>query len=294
MSISYFFLKARRKLIKKYIKLTHPRTERNKAHYWPDITTSSDHAFYRKRQLGSTRLTDLAKQADEVLEQDSLINIVGSGPSVNQLDFQKLTEHVNIFLNGSVSLAIEHDLPVFAHVILDPYFVFSRIDLLQNNLPRYNLILSLGAMCAIAERDISILERHNVFVFNEVSLAADRLFSDDINRYLVDGGSVISIAMQVAVNTSAKEVRLLGLDIGNAAQPRFYETKDNAQRNLLLSDFECKIVPFMQAAAAAYRAKGVSLVNCSPISKLPYEIIPYWDGYQLDSEAGISNSSCGK
>ncbi len=284
MSISHIFLKVRRKLIKKYIKLTHPRAERNKAHYWPDVTTSSEYVFYKNKAMGSTSLTDLAKQVDDVLDQDSVINIVGSGPSVKQLDFQKLTEHANIFLNGSISLAIEHDLPVFAHVILDPYFVFSRIDLLQNNLLKYNLILSLGAMCAIAERDISILERHNVFVFNEVSLSADRVFSDDINRYLVDGGTVISIAMQFAVNTSAQEVRLLGLDIGNAAQPRFYETKDNAQRNLLLSDFESKIVPFMQAAAKVYRAKGMSLVNCSPISKLPYEIIPYWSGYQLKSE----------
>ncbi len=284
MPIRHFFLKVRRKIIKKYIKLTHPKSERNKAHYWPDITTSPDHVFYKTRQMGSTRLTDLAKQIDQLSDHNSVINIVGSGPSVNDLDFQKLTEHANIFLNGSISLAIKHELPVAGHVILDPYFVFSRIDLLQNNLPRHNLILSLGAMCAIAERDITILERHDVFVFNEVILSADRLFSDDIDSYLVDGGSVISIAMQVAVNTSVQEVRLLGLDIGNAAQPRFYETKDNVQRNCLLSDFESKIVPFMQASASVYRKKGISLVNCSPISKLSYEIIPYWGGYQYEPD----------
>lgn len=280
MSASPLYLRVRRNLIKKYIKLSHPRKDRKKAHYWPDISISEDSVYYRKTPVGSARLSSLAELIAPDTTLNQVINIIGSGPSVNDLDLAHLSKHVNIFLNGSISLAIASNLPVFAHVILDPYFIFNRFDLLQNSLPRYNLVLSFGALCAIAERDMSILAKHNIYVFREEDLSPDRVFSDDIDSFVIDGGSVISIAIQFAAICAVEEVRLIGLDIGNARQPRFYETNENAQRNCLLSDFETKIVPFMQAASLCYQKKGIKLVNCSPISKLPYDIIPYWGGYQ--------------
>ncbi len=87
----------------------------------------------------------------------------------------------------------------------------------------------------------------------------------------------MSIGIQLAYFCKADRTYLVGLDIGNANQPRFYETNKNKQKSGLLKDYQEKILPFMKEASLMFKDEGMRLYNCSPVSKLPYDIIPYSD-----------------
>ena len=68
------------------------------------------------------------------------------------------------------------------------------------------------------------------------------------------------------------------LDIGNAeTEPRFYEKEQDRIRTGLLKDYDELILPFMRLAAAWYNQHEYRIFNCSPVTKLPYSVIPYHD-----------------
>ncbi|PMH45982.1 hypothetical protein BCU68_09310 [Vibrio sp. 10N.286.49.B3] len=266
-------IKIRRKLIKKYIKLTHDKADWYKADYWPDIKNIEDEYYFQKNLIPTQKLSTLQTEHDNV-------NIIGSGPSINKLDLAEIKNSANIYLNGAISIAHDKNLPVFAHVIMDFNFVYNRFDIIKNTKKGTNLILSLGALCAIAERDMDLLLSCNIFVFKTEKISASNLLSTDIDSFIVDGGSVMSIAVQIAYRMQAPMIYLLGLDISNATQPRFYENDKNKQKCGLQKDYENKILPFMMEAAKVAQANGIDIVNCSPISKLPFDIIPYSNQYE--------------
>ena len=90
-------------------------------------------------------------------------------------------------------------------------------------------------------------------------------------------GTVMSNAIQIAFYVGFKEIFLLGFDLGNANQPRFYENTEDVVRSGLLNDYEEHIKPFMLLTKLASKKTGVGVYNCSPVSLLPYSIIPYRD-----------------
>ncbi|KAB2823520.1 hypothetical protein [Aliivibrio finisterrensis] len=269
----FLMLRLRRKAIKRYIKLTTPRSEWFKADYWPDLKKQDDNWFFKNIKLNIRKLSSINTN-------NKIVNIIGSGPSVNDLDLKKLKSGKNVFLNGAVSLAYENKLPIYAHVIMDSNFIYNRFDLLKKNNYRIKYILGLGAICAIAERDINILLDNDIYLFYVDPLTNSRQFSNSINDHVIDGGTVMSIAIQVFLNSNPSIVYLLGLDISNAHLPRFYEHYHNMQKSGLQKDFEYKILPFMKSASAQYHQNNVELYNCSPVSKLPFDIIPYSDHYE--------------
>lgn len=55
----------------------------------------------------------------------------------------------------------------------------------------------------------------------------------------------MSNAIQIAFYLGFKEIFLLGFDLGNANQPRFYEHTEDVVRSGLLNDYEEHIKPFM-------------------------------------------------
>ncbi|MFA0525611.1 hypothetical protein AB4517_18750 [Vibrio sp. 10N.222.52.C3] len=269
MNFNDVYIRLRRRLIKRYIKITHSKSSRYKADYWPDISVTEDGTFFRKKRISLIPLSSLSSD-------DNPINIIGSGPSIQSLDYTKFTGK-NVFLNGAVVLAYEQQLAIDALVIMDANFVYNRFDLLTKLEQRTNLILSLGALCAIAERDFNLITRHDISVFHQKKFSPECSFSHNIDEYVVDGGTVMAIAIQIFAHTTPDIINILGLDISNAHQPRFYEVKDNQQKSGLQKDYEEKILPFMTEVSQQLQGR---VFNCSPISKLPYTVIPYSSEYE--------------
>lgn len=270
---SHLLLRAKRKIIKKIIKLTHNKSDYYKADYWPYVKEKNGSVYFKNKKIKTRNLLNL-----DIKNQT--VNIIGSGPSINNLNLDKLRIGKNIYLNGSISIAIENRIPILAHIIMDANFVYNRFDLIEKYTKNTNIILSLGALCAIAERDISILNNNNVYIFKTKKLSKGIIFTDDINHNIIDGGTVMSIAIQTMFYNHPKKVYLLGLDISNAKEPRFYENEKNKQKCGLLKDYEEKILPFMKEASLKFKNNNIEIFNCSPISKLPFDIIPYSGRYE--------------
>lgn len=277
-------IRFRRKLIKQYIKLIKPKSLRDTANYWPDMSYKDHTLLFRKKPINTLPINSLV---DLYCNTAKCINIIGSGPSVRCLDYSTLLHDRNIFLNGSISLAIEFQLPVFAFIIMDATFVKNRFELIQSLAEPCHLLLGLGAACAIAERDSSILERHKITIFtiskgnlNDFYSDGVSYFSNNLDFGFFDGGTVMSVAIQLAYHLRPETVNLLGLDIGNSGEPRFYELKGKALKSGLLKDYETKILPFMTLTSKCYSNKKIDLFNCSSITKLPYEVIPFRSDFE--------------
>ena len=296
MSLKARWYKWQEELIKKYLVYTKGKAYKYAFSYWPFIElypgpSGSTYVHFRKRHLLD------APPFSSLIRPFNKVYILGSGPSVNTQDLTPLKQEAVITLNGSLVATCQAGLVPYAHIIIDANFILTRPDLVQLLPPKVPLLVSLSALKAMAcfcpaqlhNRPV-LLVRNPLGTFPQPLRCVQRLpqrhfvksvdnpayFSLTPDFGFADGGSVMTIGIQLAYYLGVQQVFLLGLDIGNAEQPRFYETKHNRQKCGLLKDYETKILPFMQLTRQVFEARGKEIYNCSPISKLPYEVIPYF------------------
>lgn len=211
--------------------------------------------------------------------------IIGSGPSIRSQHIKKLKNRNTILLNGAVSLIESSGLHPLCVLIVDELFCRKRLNLLEKIPPGTNLVLTFPAIKEIAFERPEIIRENKVFVLHEKrgSFSDAPVFHEN-NLFLFDkptrgvfrAGTVMSAAIQLAAFLKVQSVYLLGLDIGNAeSEPRFYETGKDKVRTGLLRDYEELILPFMKLASVWYDQHGLNIFNCSPVTKLPYSVIPY-------------------
>ncbi|MGN0024600.1 MAG: hypothetical protein ACI351_04125 [Candidatus Avelusimicrobium sp.] len=281
-------------LLKLY--LTHVRGCGYAFSYWPYVSVRKtpsglDVSFKGRKLFSALSLAKLQKSGQDVY-------ILASGPSVQKQDLSYLCGKNVITLNGSVSAAVQHGFTPLLHLISDANFILKRPQLVKAVPAGVPIALSLSAVKAAAVFVPDLFSGRKLFpilnpleTFPNPPIPAERLAQDKfkINRIgtsafsldplagLQDGGSVLTIAVQLAYFLQFKRVFLLGFDIGNAAEPRFYETKQNRLKCGLLEDYEREILPFMKLAAEVFRSAGREIYNCSPVTKLPYDVIPYFE-----------------
>lgn len=222
--------------------------------------------------------SDLKSPSDELF-------IIGSGPSIRNQHIEKLKNKNTILLNGAVSLIESAGLSPLCILIVDELFCRKRLDLLERIPQGTNLVLTFPAIKEIAFERPNIIRKNKVFLLHEKTGS----FSDapefhEKNLFLFDkpthgvfrAGTVMSAAIQLAAFMKVPNVYLLGLDIGNAeTEPRFYENGKDKIRTGLLKDYDELILPFMKLAATWYNRYEYRIFNCSPVTKLPYSVIPY-------------------
>lgn len=246
--------------------------------------------YYGKYITETSPLSSLKHNAQSQLP----VSIVGSGPSVSKLDLLKLRHTHCILLNGAISLIEQYDINPLCITIIDATFCRNRFELIRKIPTGSRLLLSFTALQQILAIDINELKRHEIFIADTSYLTeyeylkpsfSVRQFGE-IKHGFFDGGTVMATALQCAAALDlGSTVYLLGLDIGNARQPRFYEQSGKVLKSGLLADYETKICPFMQSAARYCTSKQINLYNCSPVSKLPYSIIPYSSFFESNKES---------
>lgn len=288
-------------LIKAYLSCTRGREMRYAFSYWPYVAVKEtpcgkDVLFKGKKVFSSLSLDSMLRPGEDVY-------ILGSGPSVKQQDLSRLAGKNVITLNGSISAAEKYGFVPLLHFIADANFILKRPQLAQAIPAGVPLALSLSAIKAAAVFAAGLFQNRALFLVENplekyprpriapAELPEDKFVKDDLGKTafsldpyagLFDGGTVLTLAVQTAYFLRFKRVFLLGFDIGNAAEPRFYETKKNRVKCGLLNDYEHKILPFMKLAAQVFNSAGREIYNCSPITKLPYSVVPYFD---YDAEA---------
>lgn len=241
--------------------------------------------FSRNRFL--TRSLSLYGLRNDLKLPEDEIFIVGSGPSIKNQKIEKLANKNTILLNGAVKLIEDAGLNPLCVLIVDELFCRKRIDLLERIKPGTNLVLTFPAIKEIAFECPNIIQQNRIFLLHErkqkflgeEGTCEENIFLFDKPTYGVfRAGTVMSAAIQLAAFMKVKNVYLLGLDIGNSeTSPRFYETQKNKIRTGLLRDYEGLILPFMRLASIWYDRNKMKIFNCSPVTKLPYSVIPYCD-----------------
>lgn len=297
-------------IIKKYIYCTKGKSYTYAYSYWPYIkyrinsNSSADILFKNRLLVKSQPFTNL--HSELYIEK---CYILGSGPSIKKQDLSCLRDKPVITLNGSITAAKQYNLKPILHCIIDATFICNKFSILQNNLPpQVPLGLSPSVLKALVWYVPELLKNHPVYLLlnpleifpypskTVKELNTDYFITNDNKNSafsifpqagLFDGGTVMSIAIQLSYYMGFKKTFLLGLDISNANQPRFYEKQGQQLKCGLLDDYENKILPFMTLTANIFNKTGRLIYNCSPVSKLPYSIIPYAEFPVLGSEKNV-------
>lgn len=218
----------------------------------------------------------------------SQILIIGSGPSVKALSPWAVPSRQALLLNGAISLIGEGLPDPLAIAIEDERFVWRHHEMITQLAPAdVPLLLSPGAIRALCDIDGSFLAGRAVILIDDgrkpydhprrddaelraldhVTLRGAAGFSSAPDRGVFQGGSVVVSALQFALATAANEIGFIGVDISNADAPRFYE-EPGAAAFSGVSDAEKRILDHIALARDEAAARGVRLVNHSPLSAL--------------------------
>lgn len=248
---------------------------------------------YRGRSIGHS--ANLSRVQSAWADRTSCY-LVGSGPSMREQNLEKMTEGQVVLLNGALSLIDSHGIRPDAVVIVDYRFVRDRGHWLENIPPATPCFFTPAVIRAVCDRNPEffadkpwyVLENalrpyarprqswHQLgsgFVLDDPK-SPQAAFSLDLTRGFVDARTVMYAACQLAVYAGAREINLVGFDIGNAQQPRFNETARTRLKSRLDQAYPRRILPAMRLFARICREHGIGCWNHSPVSLLPAEIIP--------------------
>ena len=284
---------------KQIYRYTHERAYRHNENFWPHITIQrgqEDHIerlVWRKNEIKIEKLTSLHK----TVVND--ITILATGPSVNYLDFELLSETTFFVVNGDYQL---RDIVAFSYyVIVDRGFVEKRFDIVGKVLNDPELTLFTTVHClndmlnyvdvhkikcrmaiiedlsykvyrkyvAPAEYALNFKDIQGLSIYQTNPLSG---FSWDIRQGIFDAGTVAYWALQIAVWLSSNRILLAGVDMNNFSSPRFYENENNKQKSYLEENFTHVIRPAFLNASSELNHAGIKVYNLSMDSGLTEEV----------------------
>lgn len=196
------------------------------------------------------------------------IVILGNGPSLREMNFDKLSDPVFIGLNGSALIADEKNIKEKYYVLSDLRFVKdkAKLSILKNNL----------------NSDTKIVIRKELFNYVKGELENDLYpirslgrdgFSLDIKKGFYFGCTTVMLALQLANYLGGKRIFLCGVDLNyDPLMPRFYK-EDKVHG---IDNFSCVQIHNIRESFKLLKQIGVELFNCSSNSLLkPY--LPYYE-----------------
>ncbi|MBD9373242.1 glycosyl transferase [Rhizobium sp. ARZ01] len=292
----------RRTLVKLACELFLGRRRRHAQQWLPHLafgvaeTDGTRPILYRNRRVGTLRPAAILKS-----QSGEEIYIVGSGPSVKDTRVEVLPERSAILLNGAVTLCNDAIADPLAVAVEDERFIWKRFDLLKRKLaPGTILLLSVSVIRAICEIDPAFLHNRSIILIDDlrkpygaercdlralaplpfvvVDEKRDAGISLDPDRGVFQGGSVAISALQFAMFCRPRSIGLIGIDIANADQPRFYEMDGNVASSGVVRGAPRIIAHFVLAQQVA-GTQGIAIVNHSPLSALISAGFPYDDNF---------------
>ena len=238
---------------------------------------------------------------------------IGSGPSINEQDLSLLAGEECILVNGAISLVLNGPVSKpFAVMIEDSRFIYERADLLMQ-LPqgtRLCLVASamqaLGAVCGaegLSHFELYLIDGFET-PYGKARRGVNEAPSDTYRRSnkaklsldLEQGhfgcGTVMYCGIQLAFHLRVQQLYLVGFDLTDFDQPRFYENQHNAAWTGLQNAYKERILPALRLAVDTAQEFNMSIENCSHTSIIPRELIPFnarlmppsWDGHYAGEE----------
>lgn len=245
--------------------------------------------FYRAKPVGALSSAAVLRAR---AGSDAELYIVGSGPSIVQNELSLLPPESAILLNGAISLWGDEIATPFAIAVEDERFIWRHFELLKTKVAAKRdvpCLFSVEVLRAICEIEPDFLVGRIIVLIDDIrkpyglrrrrfdviqsfdfirrDAESNAGLSFDPDRGLFRGGSVAVTALQFALYCAPKTIGLFGIDISNAHQPRFYETKGkSATSGIALA--EARIVAHFVLARDVAIERGIKLANYSPVSAL--------------------------
>jgi len=223
--------------------------------------------------------------------------IVGSGPSVTE-HLEQLTTldrqgEPIVLLNGAASLYEQRVIrSPLAVIVEDARFILEKPEIILGLPVESRLVLSTAAFHALCYVDSTCLQKFRIWHMNSVLMPlgkpkpklADGDFGDFIkagsvglSRNLEVGhfgcGTVMYAGIQLGFHLKVAELYLVGFDMTNFEQPRFYETQQNRAWTGLQNSFSNRLLPSLELVRLQAIQQGMEVINCSAVSVIPESLI---------------------
>ncbi|MBT9386675.1 glycosyl transferase [Pseudooceanicola sp. CBS1P-1] len=208
--------------------------------------------------------------------------IIGSGPSLKRQRVAAL-EMPAVLLNGAVALAPRLPRPA-ALAIEDERFVYRHGAMLKDLPEGLPLLMAPAVIRVMAQYNRGLLEGRPLYLIDDLRKPFDgpkcalgdipgvvvedgAAFSDIPAQGIVKCGTVAYSALQILMAAPLKRILLAGIDLTNAAGPRFYE-KDGAAAWSGLEKGQARILGHFALARQLAGTRGQALLSASPVSAL--------------------------
>ncbi len=233
--------------------------------------------------------------------------LVGTGPSIGEIDFSKLRAKVCFGVNGSI---VKFRMAGFApayYAIATRDFFYNRFNMVHQAIEsKATCFFPFWGLCRICKNDTALLQNASIYLMYTVNKrygipmmnakafdkraaadpdlilhktlkrAKDAVgFSLDLEKGYFHGENVLFVAIQIARYIGFRRLFILGMDLDySRPNPRFYENASDSRPTWIDKSFERSIVPAFEVLRNMCLEKQIEVYNLSLKSKLPEKIIP--------------------
>lgn len=251
----------------------------------PTTETRDGSIRYRGRHVASLAFwTVLAEPTP------TSVFVVASGPSIAGCDMSRVPDRTAIVVNGAIHLIGEEVREPMAVAIEDERFVWRHIDLMREKITReIPCLLSVSVIRALCEIDCDWLTDRKIVLIDDVvkPYGSPRRSLEDLSGVswlvsdpetqafvtlnpalgLVQAGSVAISAFQMALALRPSIIGVFGVDLKNADEPRFYETRKSMAKSGIARAKD-KIAAHLALAKNVAEKNGIRVECYSPASSL--------------------------
>lgn len=293
---------------KQLYRYTHSRPFRHNENLWPYVkikrATSGEiiELHYRKHPVPLVQLADLqGRFTGDVL-------LTATGPSVKNLCLENFPAMPAMGVNGAYFL---HERVNFRfYVIVDMGFIDQKPEIINEIIDDSQLTLfttvhgiakitdkfSLERVkCRFAVIEDAAFKIYHPKIANDdlwsvyrdnpaVVFAAGRkdiAFSHDIRSGIFDAGTVAYWAFQILTFLGFERLYIIGLDMNNFHQPRFYEAIENKLPTELADKVADVVMPAFSHASQLMKSRNITIKNLSITSAISNDIFDKVDPDEL-------------
>jgi len=265
----------------------------------PELTMKSAGEGSWSLSVAGKPLTPTVPLTDLIGLMDTPVSIVASGPSALDHDWDALRggKRFVIAVNGSTTLLAQLGIRPDLMVVIDDKFCVSgaRHFAAAAGVPLVIETIAGATWATLAPDDfnsraVSLLERVNSwYAIPKVSAAELARMNDESGRPwtlpermdsrfrvgwsarpewgFFSGRTVTFAALQVAVRLGARDMEIIGMDLGGNG--RAYQEPESARPSYLLAHYADYVLPSFELMSRALADTGVRVRNLSPVCPLP-------------------------
>ncbi|MDT3253920.1 sugar glycosyltransferase [Serratia sp. root2] len=284
---------------KQIYRYTHARPFRHNENLWPYVKIKRAASgeivalHYKRQQVPLVPLATLQGHfSGDIL-------LTATGPSVKNLCLEKFPPMPAMGVNGAYSLQDRVDFRFY--VIVDMGFIDQKPEIIGRIIAddRLTLFTTVHGVAKIIDRftleqvkcRFAVIEDAAFKIYQprithdelwpayrnnrDVTFADGRkdiAFNHDIRSGIFDAGTVIYWALQILTFLGFKRLFIIGLDMNNFHQPRFYEAAENKLSTDLESKVDDLVMPSFRHASFQMKAKDIAIKNLSVASAISNEI----------------------